>query len=98
VKYSGADHFSVALGTVEEEIQLVVRDPGAGFNVEEARRNRGLGLVSMQERVHLVHGRFAVHSKPGEGTRVFAAVPFVPEEISPDDATGDKAGSVRQVA
>ena len=98
VKYSGADQFSVALWTVEEEIQLVVRDPGAGFNVEEARRNRGLGLVSMQERVHLVHGRFAVHSKPGEGTRVFAAVPFVPEEISPDDATGDKAGSVRQVA
>jgi signal transduction histidine kinase len=48
VKYSGADQCFVALYAIEEEIQLVVRDAGAGFDVEEAKRNRGLGLVSMQ--------------------------------------------------
>ena len=31
------------------------------------------GLVSMQERVRLVHGELAVKSKPGEGTRVKSA-------------------------
>jgi signal transduction histidine kinase len=99
VKYSGTGKFFVALYAVENEIQLVVHDAGAGFNVEEARKNRGLGLVSMQERIHLVHGRFTVDSKPGKGTRIFAAVPFVAEnESSPEDAPGKKADSVQDVA
>ena len=36
--------------------------------------------MSMQERTNLVHGRFSVDSKPGKGTRIFAAVPFVAEK------------------
>jgi signal transduction histidine kinase len=89
----------VALYAIEDEVQLVVRDGGAGFDVEEAKRNRGLGLVSMQERIHLVHGRFAVDSKPGKGTRIFAAVPFVAErESSSEDAAGRKSGSAQEVA
>jgi PAS domain S-box-containing protein len=99
VKYSGTNQFFVALCAIEEEVQLVVRDAGAGFDVAEAKRNRGLGLVSMQERIHLVHGRFAADSKPGKGTRIFAAVPFVAEdESSPEDAPGKKVGSVQEVA
>ena len=39
----------------------------------------GLGLVSMQERVHIVHGRFSVESQPGKGTQILVAVPLVPE-------------------
>jgi PAS domain S-box-containing protein len=98
VKYSGTRQFAVALFAIEDEVQLVVRDRGAGFDVEEAKKNRGLGMVSMQERIHLVHGRFAVDSKPGKGTRVFAAVPFVAErESSAEEAAGKKAGSAQQV-
>jgi hypothetical protein len=70
VKYSGANQCFVALYAIEEEIQLIVRDAGASFDVEEAKRNRGLGLVSMQGRVRLVHGK---------GTRIFTAVFFVAE-------------------
>jgi PAS domain S-box-containing protein len=98
VKYSGTNQFSVALRGTEDEIQLAVWDAGAGFDVEEAK-NRGLGLVSMQERVHLVHGRFSVESKPGNGTRIFAAVPFVAEnERSSEDVPRKKTDSVQEVA
>ena len=98
VKYSGTNQFCVDLSATEEEVQLVVRDAGAGFDVEEAKRNRGLGLVSMQERVNLVHGRFSVESKPGQGTRIFAAVPFVAEnESSREAAPVKKPGSVQEV-
>lgn len=38
VKYSGANHFTVELTGITDAIQLVVADPGAGFEVEEARR------------------------------------------------------------
>jgi signal transduction histidine kinase len=99
MKYSGTNQFSVALCATGEEVQLAVRDEGAGFDVEEAKKNQGLGLVSMQERAHLVQGSFSVESKPGKGTRIFAAVPFVAEkERSPEEAPGKKADSVREVA
>ncbi len=92
VKYSGTKQFFVALSGTEKEIQLVVQDAGAGFDIEEARKNPGLGLVSMQERVNLVHGTFSIESKPGKGTRISAIVPFVPEdEHSPQDTSTNNA-------
>jgi signal transduction histidine kinase len=52
VKYSGVNQYWVELRGLANEEQLVARDAAAGFEVHEAMRNRGLGLVSMQERVH----------------------------------------------
>ena len=54
VKYSGESQFKVELSATADEVQLQVTDAGDGFDVEEVKENRGLGLVSMQERVHLV--------------------------------------------
>ena len=79
VKYSGVSSYVVELTATAEEIQLAVSDSGKGFNVEAAKQNRGLGLVSMQERVHLVHGSLHVESEPGAGTRILAVVPLVSE-------------------
>lgn len=58
-----------------EKVWLVVRDAGGGFDVAEARRNGGLGLVSMRERIHLVQGRLYLESRPGEGTTIIVCVP-----------------------
>jgi PAS domain S-box-containing protein len=79
VKYSGVSQYAVELTATGDEIQLVVSDSGTGFDVEAARKNRGLGLVSMQERVHLVHGSLYVESEPGEGTRILAIIPVTGE-------------------
>ena len=57
------------LSGAADEVELAVSDAGVGFNVDEAKRDRGLGLVSMQERVHLVHGRFSIESQPGKGNK-----------------------------
>ena len=74
VKYSGVAQFAVTLKMVASEIQLEVSDNGAGFDVEEAKEN-GLGLVSMQERVHFVHGEFLVESEPGKGIAIIVRIP-----------------------
>ena len=50
----------------------------------------GLGLVSMQERVRAVNGRFYVESKPGAGTKIIAFVP-VAAGNSAEKATNDDA-------
>jgi PAS domain S-box-containing protein len=80
VKYSGTNQFTVRVIGMVDCIQLVVSDAGAGFDVEAAKRNRGLGLVSMQERVHLVHGTLSIESQAGEGTKILAVVPLVVED------------------
>jgi PAS domain S-box-containing protein len=88
VKYSKTRSFAVELTGTPNEVRLEVKDWGAGFDVEAARRNHGLGLVSMPERVHLVHGRFSIESRPGEGTKIVAVVPiFAANEASSDAET-----------
>jgi PAS domain S-box-containing protein len=77
VKYSGMRQFNVRLSGTATEVQLTVTDAGAGFDVDEARTNGGLGLISMQERVHLVEGRFEIESRPGAGTKIIATVPAI---------------------
>ena len=77
LKYSGTSQYVVQLTGLADEVQLVVSDAGVGFDVDEAMKNRGLGLASMLERAHLVHGRLSVESRPGAGTKIVAVVPLI---------------------
>ena len=93
VKYSGVDHFAVDLTATADDIQLAVSDAGRGFDVEAAKEHRGLGLVSMLERVHLVHGSLDVESQLGEGTKILAVVPLVSGGLEPAEETEGVAGA-----
>ena len=76
VKHSGVRHFTVELRGVPGEIQLTVSDLGIGFDVKAALAGRGLGLISMQERLQLTHGELSIMSEPNSGTTIFARVPL----------------------
>jgi signal transduction histidine kinase len=76
VKHSGVQHFEAELSGVSDGIHLTVRDAGLGFDPEAVMNNRGLGLVSMQERVNLVKGTFSIDSRPERGTTIHAHLPL----------------------
>ncbi len=76
VKHSGVRHFKVELCGTEREIQLTVSDLGVGFDLQEAIHRRGLGLISMRERMQLVGGEISFTSHPGGGTTIHARVPL----------------------
>jgi PAS domain S-box-containing protein len=78
VKHSGGRHFNVELWGTSDEIHLAVSDSGMGFDRETARRGRGLGLISMEERLKLLKGTFSIESKPKRGTTIRARVPIDP--------------------
>ena len=80
LKHSAVRHFAVEVSSTAERVQLVVRDAGAAFDVEEAKSRSGLGLVSMQERLNMLRGQFSVESRPGEGTQIVASVPLIAED------------------
>jgi len=80
-KHAGAKEVRVLLARHKTDLALFVEDIGNGFDIEQARGKRGLGLISMEERVRLVNGDFQIRSQPGEGTEVEVHVPL-PEEAS----------------
>jgi signal transduction histidine kinase len=77
VKHSGSRHFQVSLTCTLDKIRLTVRDSGAGFNREEVMA-RGLGIVSMRERLKLVDGELSIDSQVQKGTEVRAMIPLNP--------------------
>jgi signal transduction histidine kinase len=74
-----ARHMTVSLARVADEIELTISDDGCGFDADAARDGGGLGLVSMEERVHLAGGRFEILSRPRIGTSIRARVRVAPE-------------------
>jgi PAS domain S-box-containing protein len=80
-KHSGAQRVKVDLAAKRGELHLRIEDFGHGFDLQgQKRRKRGLGLISMQERVRLVGGTLTIDSRPGEGTRVQTRVPLKSEQ------------------
>jgi len=81
-KHSGAGRVEVQLREDPGEIHLVISDSGRGFDSVAAMQGRGLGLVSMRERVRLVNGTITVESMLDGGTTIHVRVPWPPERIS----------------
>jgi PAS domain S-box-containing protein len=75
-RHSGARRAVVTLAGVNGAIELRVADQGVGFDAGQARECRGLGLVSMEERVKLLHGNFLLTTRPGAGTELRAQIPL----------------------
>jgi PAS domain S-box-containing protein len=88
VKYSGTGHFEVDLCGTSADIRLRVRDFGRGFNVDEATKTKGLGLISMSERVNLVKGEIVIESEPMAGTEITVRVPVPAAERVSEVSSG----------
>jgi signal transduction histidine kinase len=78
-KHSGTTKVQVVLREQGDKLYASVRDEGCGFDVNELDKKSGLGVRSMEERVHFLGGKFAIHSEPGKGTVVEAWVPHRPK-------------------
>ncbi len=77
LKHSGAENVAMHLGATSDRITLSILDDGTGFDVR-ASSGRGLGLLSMEERVEAAGGRVELSSSEEMGTRVAVSVPIVP--------------------
>ena len=75
-KHSGVRRFEVQLWGMSGEIHLTVRDSGSGFDRKAAKESRGLGLISMEERLKLLKGTLSIESQPQRGTTIHARVPL----------------------
>ena len=72
-RHSGAGECTVRTTSTSGELAILVSDAGRGIG-DDARA--GVGSRSMRERAEEQGGRLEIHSAPGAGTRVEAALPL----------------------
>jgi PAS domain S-box-containing protein len=75
IKHSGSREAKVVLEGTGKAVLLRVTDDGCGF--DESAQMRGLGFISMRERLRLVGGEISVHSQPSFGTQINVSIPLV---------------------
>jgi signal transduction histidine kinase len=91
-KHSGVGDVDVRLWGTGDDMNLEVRDRGAGFDLETSKRSPGIGLVSMQERLQLVCGELSIQSAPQRGTRIHARVPLNATKAAEPGAARRRSG------
>lgn len=87
-KYARACNVWLDLATVGEEVEITVRDDGAGFDANQVTK-KAHGLLGMRFRVEAEGGALDIVSVPGQGTLVRARLPraaLTPPAGIPDPA------------
>ena len=72
LKHSRTKKVLVALIQDSGSVRLTIKDLGAGFDT--SIQSRGIGLMSMRERLRFCGGTLAVKSAPNQGTEITAEV------------------------
>lgn len=75
IKYSEASHLDLRLETKENIVYLRYKDDGKGFDVEQARLAKGIGISGIENRVAILHGTVEMESSMGNGLAVTIAIP-----------------------
>jgi len=75
VRHSGSKRASVDLRRVNGTITVMIADDGRGFETGSVGADRGMGIVSMRERLSMINGEISIQSRPGAGTEIRAWVP-----------------------
>jgi PAS domain S-box-containing protein len=76
IAHAGASRADVRLLRTGDHAELAIADDGNGFDVASSlKRGKGLGLVSIIERVRLARGTVSITSESKKGTRVCVRIP-----------------------
>jgi signal transduction histidine kinase len=72
-RHANAKTVHVSVSAEDDNIQLIIRDDGAGFVSDSVKG--GLGLLSIRERVEGLNGSLVISSSPNKGTVLQVVIP-----------------------
>jgi PAS domain S-box-containing protein len=75
-RHAHATRVDARLERDQDQLVFQVRDNGRGFDPEEAKARRSLGLIGMQERALLLSGDLKIEGIPGTGTTLTLRIPL----------------------
>jgi signal transduction histidine kinase len=71
-RHSKAKYARVTVRREEGHVHVTIADDGVGFDARE----KGMGILGMEERVHNLGGEFRVQSMPGRGAEISIRLPL----------------------
>lgn len=74
--HAKAQNVTISLEQLNGHVTMHVADDGCGFDPSAKARRVGLGLVSLNERVHMLGGALDVTAVRGAGTRIGVTLPL----------------------
>jgi PAS domain S-box-containing protein len=76
-RHSQATEVETFLTREDDFIKVTIKDNGIGFDMEEVKAKRSLGLVGMRERAMLFQAELAINSEKGKGTMIVLKAPIL---------------------
>lgn len=77
LKHAHATQVDIRLEQGETDVTLTIQDNGRGFVPSKQRSIEHIGLLSMQDSVAYLGGKFTIQSKPDKGTYITVTCPKV---------------------
>jgi signal transduction histidine kinase len=77
IRHAKASKVTIVLWQESGCLVLEVDDNGCGIPAELLNDPMCIGLAGMRERALLFGGQFAIHSQPGEGTKIEMRLPLL---------------------
>jgi len=77
IKHAAAAEVKIAFTYLPDLVQTCIADDGKGFDLAcELKKNNGLGLANIRNRIDLVGGESKIESIPGKGTTITITIPY----------------------
>lgn len=74
IKHAAASNVDISILAQKESLEVEIKDDGRGFFLSEVKK--GLGLLSIENRVDLLSGRLDILTAPGKGCIMSIYVPL----------------------
>ena len=74
LKYSKAEHVDICLDCKNENVRLVIKDDGIGFDPKKT--HRGIGLSNIHDRARFYNGEVSIDAAPGKGCTLSVTIPI----------------------
>ncbi|MFN2126900.1 MAG: GAF domain-containing protein, partial [Anaerolineales bacterium] len=75
LKHAGGTNVAVELFEENNDLILIIKDNGNGFNLATAQNGAGMGLKNMRFRAFSMGGELSIVSALGEGSEIIARLP-----------------------
>lgn len=75
-RHAKANRVNIKLEKDEKILQLTIEDNGRGITEKEKNQPGKMGIIGMEERVHILNGELNIEKIPGNGTRISINLPL----------------------
>ncbi len=86
VKHSGATKLFIQLMCHSGGLNVLIEDNGCGFEINTLKPGGGMGIKSVESRVHYLGGSVEYDSSPGHGTTVNINLPLQNKQTFADES------------